>query len=91
MENKFMKFFNENKWFVVFYLIWSFIHLILYFVSDSKNEGFWPFAKYSWLGESIIDTYGFLELFVYLTLPLLIFIIIKFVGKDIKKAIDENK
>lgn len=90
MENKFMKFVNENKWFVVFYLIWSFIHLILYFASDSNNEGFWPFRKYRW-GGNIIDTYGFLELFVYLTLPLLIFIIIKLVGKDIKKAIDETK
>lgn len=90
MENKFMKFVNENKWYVVFYLIWSFIHLILYFVSDSNNAGFWPFRKYSFWG-TIIDTYGILELFVYLTLPLLIFTIIKLVGKDIKKAIDKNK
>ena len=89
MENKFVKFVNENKWFVVFYLIWTFIHLILYFSSDYSQDGFWPFKK-PWV-EDRIDTYGFLELFVYLTFPLLIFVIVKLVGLDIKKAIDENK
>lgn len=89
MENKFMKFVNENKWFVVFYLVWLFLQLTLFLVSDGvtywRNEGFWPFNR-----ELDIDAYDFLELFVYLALPILIFVIIKLVGKDIKKAIDEN-
>ena len=89
MESKFLKFVNDNKWFVVFYLVWTFIHLILYFASDGHSKGFWPFRTNRW--ESIIDQYGFLELFVYLTLPLLIFVIIILVGKDIKKVLDENK
>lgn len=85
-----MKFVNENKWFVVFYLVWLFLQLTLYFVSDGKPAwnfqiGFWPFNR-----DMAIDAYDFLELFVYLSLPILVFVIIKLVGKDIKKAIDEN-
>jgi len=85
MENKFMKFVNENKWFIVFFLVWLFIHVILLFNGKNYNwGGFWPF------GDSDILSYGTLEFFVYIGLPLLIFAIIKLVGKDIKKAIDEN-
>ena len=87
MENKFKKFVNENKWFIVPFLIWSFIHIILLLIGDYENN-FWPFhGIYS---ETEIDDYGFVEFFVYMTLPVLIFIIIKLVDKDIKKAIDEN-
>lgn len=85
MENKFMKFVNENKWFVVVFLIWTFIHITLLLSGDNES-GFWPF---NWRTE--IDDYGFVEFFVYVALPLLIFMIIKLVGKDVKKAIDENQ
>lgn len=84
MDNKFMKFINENKWFVVFLLVWSFIHIILLFNGDNEH-GFWPFNH-----NTEIDDYGFVEFFVYEILPILIFIIIKLVGKDIKKALDEK-
>lgn len=84
MENKFMKFVNENKWFIVFYLIWSYIHFILLFSGGGCSNDFWPFS------DSDICEYNFLEFFVYMTLPILIFVVIKLVGKDIKKAIDEN-
>ena len=80
-----MKFINANKWFVVFYLVWSFIHLILFFNGGGCSNDFWPFS------DSSICEYNFLELFVYMVLPLIIFAIIKLVGKDIKNAIDENK
>ena len=65
MESKFIQFVNENKWFVVFYLVWLFMQLILYFVSDGEpyyyqDEGFWPFN-----GEMDIDAYDFLELFFH--------------------------
>jgi len=85
MESKFNKFINENKWFIVFYILWAFLHLIFYFNSDSDLSGFWPFRR-----NARIDAYDFLELFVYLGLPLIIFIIWKLVGTDIKKAIDDN-
>lgn len=85
MDSKFNKFINENKWFVVFYLIWAFIHLILFFSSDADRSGFWPFRT-----KARLDAYDFLELFVYLGLPLIVFVIWKLVGKDIKKAIDEK-
>jgi len=83
MESKFMKFVNENKWFIVFYLIWSFIHIIL-LINGRDGSDFWPFD-----GFGSFD-YGFIEFFVYETLPLLILVISKLVGKDIKKALDEN-
>lgn len=82
MENKFMKFLNENKWFIVFFLVWLFIHVIL-LLSGRDQSGFWPF-------DDGVRDYGFVEFFVYITLPLLIFVIVKLVGNDIKKAIDEN-
>lgn len=88
MENKFMKFVNENKWFVVFLLIWLFIHVILLLSGYNKN-GFWPFESYGRWGDGI-DDYGFVEFFVYIALPLLIFAIIKLVGKDIREKIEEN-
>lgn len=85
MENKFMKFVNENKWFIVFYLVWLFIHIIFVFNDYKwKTDEFWPF------GDSRLRYYDWLEFFVYVGLPLVIFAIVKLVGKDIKKAIDEN-
>lgn len=76
-----MKFVNSNKWFIVSYLIWTFIHLVMYFNGDDI-KGFWPFVHHMHL-----HSYDFMELFVYLTLPVLIFITIKLVGRDINKAI----
>lgn len=92
MEGKLMKFINENKWFIVFYLTWLFIHIIFLFNIMTfnnfpyrwKHNEFWPF------GDSSLFYYDWLEFFVYVGLPLLIFAIVKLVGKDIKKAIDEN-
>ena len=88
-----MKLVVENKWFIVFFLVWTFVHIILFIsgvaafnaesVYDQLYSSFWPF------GYSISD-YGLLEFFVYETLPVLIFIVVKLVGKDIKKAFDEN-
>ena len=79
-----MNFVKENKWFSVTYLIWTFIHFSLILASDRHDSiyygGFYPFNK-----NSDIDAYGFLELFVYLALPILTIIIIKLVGEDIKR------
>lgn len=81
MESNFVKFVKENKWFVSFYLIWTFIHIILLIngLSDEYDDSFWPFDEYTTIGD-----YGFLELFVYEAVPLLIFVLIKLVGNDIK-------
>lgn len=83
-DNKFRKFIKDNKGFVVFILVWTFIHILLLLNGDNEN-GFFPF------NENVeIDDYGFVEFFVYETLPILIFIINKLVGKEIKKVIDQN-
>ena len=88
-----MKFVKENKWSSVSYLVWTFLHLILFLASAGErtaiyrgNGGFWPFNR-----KSDIDAYDFLELFVYMVLPILVFVIIKLVGEDIKKAFDKKK
>jgi len=84
MENNFMKFVHANKWFVVFYLVWVFIHLVLILNGNVYDKNyFWPF------GSDDLDYYGWTELFVYVGLPLLIFAIVKLVGNDLRKAIDE--
>lgn len=87
MEKKIMKFVNENKWFVVFFILWTFIHIIFLFngEKDGDNYGFWPFNF-----DSQLIAYGWLEFFVYETLPLIIFAIVKLVGNDIKNAINED-
>lgn len=84
MENKIMKFVIENKWFVVFFLVWTFIHVLL-FINGKNDQGFWPFD-----GFDRDHDYGSVEFFVYETIPLLILVIFKLVGKDIKKAIEKN-
>jgi len=85
MESKFMKFVTENKWFVVFFLVWSFINILL-LLNGSNDEGFWPFD-----GFDREHDYGKIEFYVYETLPILIFIIYKLVGMDIKKKIKDIK
>lgn len=85
MENKLMKFINGNKWFVVFFLIWTFIHILLLMkglssidVWDFQDDNdFWPYR-------AEIGGYGLLEFFVYESVPILIFTIWKLVGNDIK-------
>lgn len=97
MDSKFLKFIYEYRCFIVFYLIWLFLHFMFYLLSDDpefyphsafklKRSGFWPFNP-----KSDISGYNSTELFVYLSLPLIIFAIWKLVGKDIKKIIDSLK
>ena len=83
LEIKFIKFVNKSKWFVLFFLIWTFIHIVL-LKNGWDYNGFWPFDGIT------IKYYGFDEFFIYESLPILIFIIFKLLGKDTKKTIDEN-
>ena len=83
MEEKIKKYISENKWFISFYLVWAFIHIGLW-LAGRNSYGFWPFDGFD------SKDYGGVELFVYLTMPVLIFIINKLVGKDIKQKLDEN-
>lgn len=85
MEQKLKKFLNDNRWFIVFYLIWVFIHIIL-LMNGGDYSDFWPFG-----GIDDIPDYGTVEFFVYTGIPLLIFIISKLVGTEIKEAIDEQR
>jgi len=84
MENKFKQFVNDNKGFVVFYLIWFLLHLIFISTGDGR-DGFWPFG-----GRSGLRDYGFTEFAFYLIAPIVIWALFKLIGKDIKKKIDEN-
>lgn len=86
MESKFKKFVNDNKGFIVFFLIWFLIHLIFVSVGDGRRE-FWPFEGYK---SFRLRYYGGIEFIFYLIVPIVIWGLWKLVGKDIKKKIEEN-
>jgi len=85
IKHEILFFTNAYKWIIVFYLIWSFVHILLLW-NGFDEWGFWPFPIRIWNSEfspSIAYSYGSIEFFVYLLLPLLVFVIYKLVGKDI--------
>jgi hypothetical protein len=84
MESKFIRFLKGNRWFIVFYIIWSFIHLVFYFSGNMYMGDFWPFSD-----DGLYD-YNFNELFFYLALPLVFFAINKLVGEEIRMKIRKN-
>jgi len=88
MENNFKKFVNDNKGFVVFYLIWFLLNLIFISVGEG-DSGFWPFSKERRYNDFLED-YGIIEFIFYLVAPIIIWALWKLVGNDIKKKIDEN-
>lgn len=92
MENKFKQFVNDNKGFVVFYLIWFLLHLLLLVIGvGSKGDGLWPFG-YSACRSCSFRSYDYdiSEFVLYLIVPVVLWGIWKLIGKDINKAIDEN-
>jgi len=87
MEQKVKKIINEHRWFITFYIIWLFIHVILLMNGDGESN-FWPFARK--LRKVEIDDYGMVEFFVYTGIPIVILIIKKLVGDEIKEIINEE-
>ena len=87
-EKKIKLFIDENKSFIVFYLFWFILHLIL-LVTEKNGCGcgarIWPFGDCDCTQE-----YHFSDFLFYLIVPIVIWGIWKLIGKDIKKAIDEN-
>jgi hypothetical protein len=86
MENKFKQFINDNKGFVVFYLIW-FLLLLVFVVCGDGESGIWPFGNDGFE----MDDYGFDDFIFWIIAPIIIFFLWKLIGKDVKKAIDDNK
>lgn len=86
MESNFKKFVNDNKGFIVFFLIWFLIHLIFFAAGNGRSE-FWPFEGFK---SFRLRYYGGKELFFYLIVPIVIWGLCKLVGKDSEKNIDEN-
>ena len=85
---KFIKFVYENKSFVIFFLIWSFIHSIL-LINGENGYGFWPFGGFDIF--QCNSCYGGVEFFVYEVSPLLAFAIIKLAKKDINENNEEGE
>ena len=86
MESKFKKIVNENKGFVVFYLIWFLLHLIFLSVGGNYVDApirFWPFEG------SHLDYYDFSEFALYIIAPVVILGIWKLIGKDIKEKMND--
>lgn len=77
MTNKIDSFLKHNKWFIVFYLLWFFVHFIL-IMNGENNKYFWPFY-----GISEFEDYGVFEFSVYLMLPIIFYIIWELVGQDV--------
>lgn len=88
MESNFKKFINDNKGFVVFYLIWFLVNLTFFSVGEG-GSGFWPFSKH-YSDNDFLDDYGKIEFIFYMIAPIVIFALWKLVGKDIKKNVDKN-
>jgi hypothetical protein len=88
-DNKIKIFINENKGFVVFYLIWFFFHLIFLCAGDGDDH-FWPFNNGRHSSEGLED-YGFMEFAFYLIVPIVIWAIWKLVGKEIDEFINPKK
>lgn len=88
MESKFKQFINNNKGFLVFYLIWFLFHLI--FIStgiDGGGErGLWPFGDKDYNNSH----YNFKDLLFYLIVPIVIWGIWKLIGRDINNKIEKN-
>ena len=84
MESKIKQFVNENKGFVVFYLIWFLLHLIFISVGieGGGKHGLWPFAESRWA----YTEYDLKDLLFYLVTPIVILVIWKLIGKDLKKS-----
>lgn len=100
MEKNLKQFIDENKKFVVCFLVWFIIHLLLLVIGvgdDSIPDGLWPFALYcnNWGYNSFhcpyTYYYGISDFIVYLTIPLVLLVIWKLVGEDIKEKISKKK
>lgn len=87
MESNIKKLVNENKGFVVFYLIWFLLHLSLLAarLPGGGYSGLWPF------GFGYSDPYNFKDLLIYLIFPIVIWGLWKIVGQNNNTKIDENK
>lgn len=85
LEIKIKKFINDNKNFVVFYLIWFFFHLVFLCYDSNKydKEEFWPFSN------AELRYYDLSEFVVYLIIPIVILALWKLIGNDIKNFIDD--
>lgn len=81
MESKFKNFVNENKIFLVFYLIWFLMHLIFLSVGGDYNRGdeLWPFDEFG-IFNFDLDNYQVTEFIFYLIAPIILWIIWKLVG-----------
>lgn len=87
MESNFKKFVNDNKGFVVFFLIWFLLHLTFLLINwgTGNTRYFWPFGSSSEFKE-----YDFTEFAFYIIVPIVIWGLWKLIGKDVKEKISEN-
>lgn len=82
---------NRNKIIVVFYCLWSFLHLTILFASFFQPyhlSGFWPFEGVHSLN---ISRYDFSEFAVYFILPTAVLLIYWFISGHHKQPNTEKK
>ncbi len=76
-KKKFDQHVEENKNFIVFYLVWFLLQLVLLLVylDTGNTKDFWPFENFD------IRVYDYTEFIFYLIAPIIIFLIWKVLSK----------
>ena len=70
----------KHKKFSAFFLIWVVIHFIFFTIGQfdfTVDDYFWPFTT-----DFGLRQYDFLEFFIYVALPLLIFALVRLLKSD---------
>ncbi len=79
------------------YIVWAFIHFILFFISGNflsgHNRFFYPFSSpplYNWKLTFNPESYDALEFIIYVVAPIIIYYVIKLWNKKDAKEPDSN-
>jgi hypothetical protein len=81
MGKKFDQLTDDNKGFIIFYLVWSLLQLLILFIywDTGDSADFWPFENIN------IKVYDFTEFAFYIISPVIIFFIWKLIRKKSNK------
>jgi len=67
---------QKNRPIVGYYLVWLFVNISIYLISDKSydEDWFFPFVKIGYAGTGLFESYGLSELFVYGFGPAILFL-----------------
>ena len=81
MKKRFNNFLEENRAFVLFYLVWFLVQMTIMFINwgEGNVKEFWPFENFD------LRVYDYTEFVFYMITPVIIFFIWKLIGKGENK------